>query len=104
MPARNTFFLPWMSASLPSGTRNIAAARRYAVEIQLKVIASAENSLPIEGMAILMEVPMKGVRKEAVAATNRTTRLSTAVLTCVPSVCIRRSRIPAGQAPAALRS
>jgi hypothetical protein len=58
------------------------------LEIQLKVIASTENSLPIEGMAMLMEVAMNGVRKEAVAATDRITRLSTPPFICLPSVCI----------------
>ncbi len=52
MPAMKTFRLPRMSASLPIGTRNMAAARRYAVAIQLRLMASAENSLPIDGMAM----------------------------------------------------
>jgi hypothetical protein len=47
------------------------------MEIQLSVTASMENSLPMEGRAMLMDVAMKGVRKAAVAATRRTTLLST---------------------------
>ena len=47
------------------------------VVIQLRLTASAENSRPMDGNAMFTEDPMKGVRKDAVAATSSTTRLST---------------------------
>ena len=64
-------FLPYISAILPKGTRNIAAARRYEVAIQPSKTAFILNSLPIEGRAILTEEPIKGVRKEVNVATKR---------------------------------
>ena len=63
MPQANIRFLPCMSAILPNGTRNTAAARRYEVATQLSKIASIENSLPIK------EDPIKGVTNEATVAT-----------------------------------
>jgi hypothetical protein len=39
--------------------------------------ALMENSRPMEGRAILMEDPMKGVRKDAVVVTNSMTFLFT---------------------------
>jgi len=39
-PTTKTFFLPAMSAILPKGTENMPAARRYAVAIQPRVMAS----------------------------------------------------------------
>src|SRR5512136_1061977 len=66
-----TFFRPWMSASLPKGTRNMAAARRYEVATQLSDTASRANSSPIEGRAILIEEPIKGGRKAASVAATR---------------------------------
>ena len=38
-----------------------------------------ENSWPIDGRAILMEDPMKGVRKDAAVVTSRVTFLLTSV-------------------------
>ena len=55
----------------------MAAASRYAVVTQLSVTASMENSRPMDGRAMLTDVAMNGVRKDAVAATRRTTLLST---------------------------
>src|SRR4030042_1376793 len=69
MPARKTRFRPWMSASLPKGTRKTAAARIYAVATQPNWTASALNSRPIEGRAMFTEAPMKGARNAASPAT-----------------------------------
>ena len=82
-PYVKTFFLPWMSAILPKGTRIIAAARRYAVATQFNVTASEANSFPIEGSAILIEDDIKGVRKELVVATSSATPLLVLLLTSV---------------------
>ena len=60
-----------MSAILPNGTRNIAAARRNEVATQLNKTASIANSFPIEGSAILIEEPIKGVRKAVNVATSK---------------------------------
>jgi hypothetical protein len=43
----------------------MAEAKRYAVETHPSAIASIENSLPMEGSAILTDDPSKGVRKAA---------------------------------------
>ena len=59
-----------MSASLPKGTANMAAASKNAVGIQLRTMASAANSAPIEGSAMLMDEPMNGVKKLANVATT----------------------------------
>ena len=53
----------------------MAAARRYEVATQFSVTASMVNSLPIDGSAILMEDPIKGVRKEPRVATIKAARL-----------------------------
>src|SRR4030042_58375 len=71
IPNRNIFFLPWMSASLPNGTRNTAAARRYEVTTQLKDTAVIENSSAIDGNATLMDDAMNGVRNELSMATRK---------------------------------
>lgn len=71
MPYIKIFFLPFISASFPKGTRNIAAARIYEVATQFNRIASIENSFPIEGSAMLMDEPIKGVRKEPSVAMSR---------------------------------
>ena len=71
MPIVKILFLPWISAILPKGTRNMAEAKIYAVATQLNEIASIENSLPIEGSAILTEDPSKGVRNAARVTTNK---------------------------------
>jgi hypothetical protein len=41
----------------------MAEAKRYPVETQPSAIASIENSLPMEGSAILTDDPSKGVRE-----------------------------------------
>ena len=71
MPYVKILFLPYMSAILPKGTRNIAAARRYDVGIQPNAMASIANSLPIDGSAILIVEPIKGVRKEPKVAISK---------------------------------
>jgi hypothetical protein len=60
-----------MSASLPKGTKNIAADKRYAVATQPKSTASMANSLPMVGRAIFTEEPIKGVRKAVSVATSK---------------------------------
>ena len=64
IPDLNILFLPYISASLPKGTRHTASASRYAVAIQLKRTASTWSSFPIAGRAILTEEAIKGVIKE----------------------------------------
>ncbi len=59
-----------MSAIRPKGTANIAAASKKAVGIQLRTMASAANSAPIEGSAMLTDEPMNGVKKLANVATT----------------------------------
>jgi hypothetical protein len=58
----------------------MAAVNRYAVGIQLISMAFAANSLAIAGRAILIEEPMKGVKKEAIQATNKADILLTFIL------------------------
>ena len=53
----------------------MAAASIEDVVTQLKVTASAENSFPMAGRAMLTEDPRKGVRKELRAATISVTLL-----------------------------
>jgi hypothetical protein len=74
MPQANIFFLPWMSACLPKGTRNMAAARMYDVGTQLISTALIRNSLLMAGSAMLMDETIKRVRKEESAAMSRTER------------------------------
>jgi hypothetical protein len=54
-PHKNIRFLPYISAALPKGTRNAAAASKYAVDIQLKAAAFIPNSFPIEGSATVTD-------------------------------------------------
>jgi len=72
MPRVKIFFLPYISAALPNGSRNSAAVSRYDVATQLNSTALIENSLPIEGRAILIEEPIKGVRKALKVAISKT--------------------------------
>jgi len=60
-----------MSAILPNGTRNKAAASKYMIFTQLKRKAFMANSFPMDGRAILTDALMKGVRKEPTVATKR---------------------------------
>ena len=75
MPYVKILFLPYMSATLPKGRRNTVAAKRYEVATHANDTASIENSLPIDGRAILMEDPIKGVRKDAIVTTSSTVLL-----------------------------
>jgi hypothetical protein len=77
MPYSNIFFLPYMSAILPKGTRNTAEAKRKDVATQLSKTASIGNSVSIEGRAMLIEEAIKGVRKELSVVTNKTDHLFT---------------------------
>lgn len=61
-----------MSASLPMGSKNAAAPKRYAVAIQLKRIASILKCLPIVGSAKLTDEPINGVRNALSVATIST--------------------------------
>jgi len=88
MPNVKILFLPYISAILPKGTRNTAAARRYEVATQLNRTAFIPNSCPIDGSAMLTEEPMKGVRKEANEATNKAALLVAALFVLIRSIII----------------
>ena len=77
MPYVKILFLPYMSATLPRGRRNTVAAKRYEVATHASETALIEKSSPIEGSAILMVDPIKGVRKEAIVITMSTVLLLT---------------------------
>ena len=64
-----------MSPIRPKGTRNMAAASRYAVGTQLKRMAFIANSRPIDGRAMFTEVAAKGVKNEAAVVAIRAVRL-----------------------------
>ena len=68
-----------MSASLPKGTRNIAAARTAEVATQLTERASIANSRPMEGSAIFTEEAIRGVRNAADVDAARAALLSSIV-------------------------
>ena len=63
-----------MSAMRPKGVKKTAADNKKEVATQLKVTASAENSFPIDGSAILVAEPINGVAKEAKEATIKVAR------------------------------
>ena len=87
-----------MSANLPNGTRNIAAARTAEVAIQLRDNASIENSLPMEGRAILTEDPIRGVRKAADADAASAALLSSSEIIMEPaSLTVNRGRCAEGE-------
>jgi hypothetical protein len=73
-----------MSAKRPNGTKNTAAASKYAVATQLRVTASSENRLPIEGSAILTDELVNGVRKELIEAIKRTIPFDVSVVAILP--------------------
>ena len=50
--------------------------RRNDVETQLSQIASSENSVPIDGMAMVTEDSIKGIKKDEKVATQSTTVFS----------------------------
>lgn len=56
-----------MSAALPQGKRNIEAARKKAVDIQLISAALIENSLPIDGIATIRDETINGARNDPLA-------------------------------------
>ena len=70
-PRLKTFLRPYMSATLPKGTKNTAMASRKAVATQLKITASAENSVWMAGRATLTEEIVNGPIKDVRVATNR---------------------------------
>jgi hypothetical protein len=72
IPYLNIFFLPFMSASLPKGRRNIAEVRIKLLTIHPSSTAVVLKSFPIEGRARFIADPRKGVRKAAEADTVRT--------------------------------
>jgi hypothetical protein len=65
-----------MSAIRPKGSKNIAAARREEVAIQLNETALSDSSLSMDGRAMLTEDDVNGVRNELKAAMRATTVLS----------------------------
>ena len=64
-PILKIFFRPTISANLPKGAKKTAADKRNEVATQLNITVLAENSFPIDGNAILVAEPIKGVTKEA---------------------------------------
>lgn len=62
-PQKKNFFRPQISASLPRGTRVIAAARRKEEGTQLKVSAVMDRSCAMTGRATLTLEPINGVIK-----------------------------------------
>jgi len=93
-PHIKILFLPYISATLPKGTTNVAAARRYAVATQPNEIASIANSLPIEGSAMLTEEPIKGAKKAPNVATIKAAFLFAALSTFVVCVMTNLKSIP----------
>jgi hypothetical protein len=81
MPPTKIFFLPYMSAILPKGTRRTAEDRRYAVATQPNVTASNDRSLPIRGRAILTEETMKGKGKKVSVAIRSIALFGASLLT-----------------------
>src|SRR4030042_545299 len=79
IPLRNSHLRPRLSAILPKGTKNAAAARRYAFAIQLAAIVETENSSAIVGSATTIELARNGVRKALIMVIVRATRLSVIV-------------------------
>lgn len=71
LPTKNTRFLPRMSASLPRGTRNTADDSRKDMATQLIPTAPMENSSLIEGRAILIAAPRKGLIKDVMMIKRR---------------------------------
>jgi hypothetical protein len=55
----------------------MAPVKIYAVEIQLKRIALTASSFAMVGSAIIKEVPINGVKNEAMVAISKTVVLST---------------------------
>ena len=68
IPSINIFLRPYISAILPIGSKKTAEASRYELTTQLREMASIENSALMAGKAILIDDPMKGVRKEVITA------------------------------------
>jgi len=75
MPEMKIFFLPYMSAILPKGTRRAAEDMRKAVTIQPNITASSDSSFPIVGRAIFTAESENGKIKEAIVVTRSTTPL-----------------------------
>jgi len=75
MPQVKIFFLPYMSAILPKGTRRVAEDRSKAVAIQPNMTAFNDSSFPSEGRAIFTADPIKGKMNAAIVATRSTTPL-----------------------------
>jgi hypothetical protein len=74
-PKMKTLFLPLMSATLPSGTKNTVHAKRNDVMTQPEVGASIESSSAIAGTATLTVDSEEDVRKPERADTRSTKRL-----------------------------
>jgi hypothetical protein len=74
-PKTKTLFLPFTSATLPSGTRNAVHAKRNDVMTQPEVGASIESSFAMAGTATLTVDSEDDVRKAERADTRSTKRL-----------------------------
>ena len=75
-PSMKNFFRPYISASLPNGTMQIAAVSKYAYVTQPSVTASISNDALMAGKATFKEETVYGTRKDASEATTRRTRFS----------------------------
>jgi hypothetical protein len=72
IPIVKIFFLPMISPSRPNGKRKIADVSKKLLITQLRLIAFAWRSFPIEGKARLTAEVRKGVRKAANVETRST--------------------------------
>jgi hypothetical protein len=70
-PRKKISFLPWMSASLPRGTRKTAEERRKAMGTQLNSIAPMAKSSLMAGRATFIAAPRKGLIKEVMIIANK---------------------------------
>jgi hypothetical protein len=60
-----------LSASFPNGTKTATEPKRYAVTTQLSVAGGNTNVSAIEGIAILIELAIKGPRKDVVKTVRK---------------------------------
>jgi hypothetical protein len=72
IPSVNTFFLPIISPSRPNGNRKIADVSIKLLITQLRLIAFACSSFPMEGNARFTAEVRNGVRKAAKVDTRST--------------------------------
>jgi hypothetical protein len=72
IPREKIFFLPIISPSRPNGKRNMAEVKIKLLITQLRLIALACSSFPMEGKARLTADVRKGVRNAAKVDTSST--------------------------------